>query len=83
MTLARLRQAKGTSTDREIGTWRDEIDMLGLDRNPVRRLLDRQRRMAGQQIDHHACMRRIEMLDQNKSHAGAGREDREQPAESI
>ena len=23
------------------------------------------------------------MLDQNKSHAGAGREDREQPAESI
>ena len=57
--------------------------MLGLDRHPVRRLLDRQRRMAGQQIDHHACMRRIEMLDQDKGHAGAAREDREQPAERI
>jgi hypothetical protein len=28
-------------------------------------------------------MRRIEMLDQNEGHAGAGREDREQPAEGI
>ena len=83
VTLARLRQAKGAGADREIGAGRDEIDMLGLERHAVRRLLDRQRRMAGQQIDHHACMRRIEMLDQNKSHSGAGREDREQPAKSI
>jgi hypothetical protein len=39
--------------------------------------------MAGQQIDHHARMRRIEMLDQNEGHAGSRRERGEQPAGSI
>ena len=57
--------------------------MLGLERHPVRCLLDRQRRMPSQQIDHHAGMGRIEMLDQNEGHAGAAREHGEQPAEGI
>ena len=57
--------------------------MLGLDRHPVRRLLDLERRMAGQQVDHHARMRRIEMLDQDESHAGAAGERGEQPAERV
>jgi hypothetical protein len=39
--------------------------------------------MAGQQIDHHARMRRIEVLDQNERHAGAGREGGEQPPGRI
>jgi hypothetical protein len=39
--------------------------------------------MAGQQIDHHARMRRIEMLDQDEGYAGAAREDRKQPAERV
>ena len=39
--------------------------------------------MTGQQIDHHARMRRIEVLDQNEGHAGAGRERSKQPPESV
>ena len=39
--------------------------------------------MAGQQIDHHARMGRVEMLDQDESHAGAGRQRGEQLAESL
>jgi len=39
--------------------------------------------VAGQQIDHHARMRRIEMLDQDEGHAGPGRERGQQSAESI
>ena len=80
---ARFREAQRAVADREIGTRRNEIDMLALERHPVRRLLYFHRRMAGQQIDHHARMRRIEMLDQNEGHAGAGRERVEQPADSI
>ena len=57
--------------------------MLALERHPVCCLLHRHRRMAGQQIDHHARMRRIEMLDQNEGHAGAGREGGEQSPGSI
>src|SRR5689334_15905892 len=57
--------------------------MLPLERHPVCRLLYRHRRMAAQQIDHHARMRRIEMLDQNERHAGAAREGSEQPPGGI
>ncbi len=77
VTLRRLRESQGTAADREIGTRRNEIDMLALERHPVCCLLHRHRRMAGQQIDHHARVRRIEMLDQNECHAGGGREGRE------
>ena len=83
VALARLRKAQDAIADREIGARRNEIDMLGLERHPVRCLLDRQRRMPGQQIDHHAGMRRIEMLDQNKGHARAAGEHAEQPADGI
>ena len=83
VTLPRFREAEGTALDREIGTRRNEIDMLALERHPVCCLLYLHRRMAGQQIDHHARMRRIEMLDQNEGHAGAGRERGEQPPEGI
>jgi hypothetical protein len=41
------------------------------------------RRMTSQQIDHHARMRRVEMLDQNEGHAAAGREHVEQAPEGI
>jgi hypothetical protein len=57
--------------------------MLALEQHPVCCLLYLHRRMAGQQIDHHARMRRIKMLDQNERHASAGRERGEQPPGSI
>src|SRR5271166_1156282 len=83
VTLPRLREVEGAGLDREIGTRWNKIDMLGLERHPVCCLLHFHRRMAGQQIDHHARMRRIEMLDQNEGHAGAGRERGEQPPGGI
>ncbi len=57
--------------------------MVGLERHAVRRLLHRHRRMPGQQIDHHARMRRIEMLDQDERHAGVAGERIEQPADGF
>src|SRR5208282_2219953 len=83
VALPRFGESQGTAADREIGTRRNEIDMLALEPHPVRCLLHLHRRMAGQQIDHHAHMRRIEMLDQNEGHAGAGRERGEQPPGGI
>jgi hypothetical protein len=56
--------------------------MRGSKRYPVCCLLHCHWRVAGQQIDHHADMRRIEMLDQNERHASAGRERGEQPPEA-
>ena len=77
MTIQWFREAQGTVADREITARRNEIDMLALERHPVCCLLHRHRRMAGQQIDHHARVCRIEMLDQNECHAGSGREGSE------
>src|SRR5580693_372468 len=57
--------------------------MLALDRHPVCCVQYLHRRMAGEQIDHHADMCRIEMLDQDERHAGAGRKGGEQPPERI
>jgi hypothetical protein len=39
VALAWLRQAEGATLDREIGTRRNEIDMLALELHPVDRLL--------------------------------------------
>ena len=83
MTFLWFREAQGATADREISTRRNEIEVVPLERHSVCCLLYRHRRMAGQQIDHHARMGRIEMLDQNKRHAAAGREAGEQPPGSI
>ena len=57
--------------------------MRALERHPVRRLLHLHCRMAGQQLDHHAAMGRIEMLDQDEGHAGVGRQRVEELAKRI
>ncbi len=72
VTLLRLRQPQGAGLDREIRPRRNDIEMLALDLHAVRRLADFHRRMAGQQLDQHAFMGRIEVLDQNEGEAGAG-----------
>ncbi len=83
VALSRFRKAQGTVADREIGPRRNKVDMLALERHPICCLLYLHRRMAGQQINHHARMRRIEVLDQNKRHAAVGREGSEQPPGGI
>ncbi len=72
--FARWRQAERALLDREIGSGGNDIDMFGLERHAVRGLLHLHPRMAGQQIDHHARMGRVEVLDQNERHAAAGRQ---------
>ena len=48
--------------------WND-IEVVGLELHAIRRLAHGHRGVPGQQVHHHAFMRRVEMLDQNESHA--------------
>lgn len=57
---------KGPVADGEIDARWNDIEMIAFDAHPVDGLKDRHRRMFGQQIDHHAVMGRIEMLNQDE-----------------
>ena len=46
--------------------------MIGLDQHSINRLQHKHRRVACQQVHHHAVVGRIEMLDQDKGHAVSG-----------
>src|SRR5690242_6166469 len=61
-----------TVTDGEIGPGRNDVEMVRLDRHSIRRLSHGHRRVACQQVHHHALVRRVEMLNQNEGHAVAG-----------
>jgi len=45
--------------------------MVALKRHSISGLADAHRGMAGQQLNHHAFVGRVEMLDENESHAVA------------
>ena len=68
----RARKLKMAAADGQIGSGRDDIDMLPLDRHSIHGLLNGHRRMTRQQVHHHAFMGRIEMLDQDERHAAGG-----------
>ena len=68
------RQAQPMLTDRKIGTRRNDVEMLGFDRQTIRRLLHLHCRMFGKQIHHKAFVCGVEVLNQNESHADAGRQ---------
>ena len=72
MTRLGLREVQGAVADGEIGSGRNDIEVVALDRHSVRRLPHGHRRVAGQQVHHHAFVGRIEMLDQDEGHAVAG-----------
>jgi GH43 family beta-xylosidase len=74
----RLRQAERPVPDRKRNSGRNNVQMFALDLHPIFRLLHAYRRVASQQVDHHAFMIRIEMLNQNKRHAGIDGECTEQ-----
>lgn len=65
----RLRYAQQAAVDRKIGAGGNDVEVIGLNRHAVGRLLYRHRRMVGEQIDHQAFMRRIEVLHQDEGHA--------------
>ena len=74
VTRLRLREVQGAVADRQIGSGRNDIEVIALDRHSIRRLPHGHRRVAGQQVHHHAFVGRIEMLDQDEGHAVAGRQ---------
>jgi hypothetical protein len=57
--------------------------VVALESHTVGGVLDRHRRVPGQQLDHHALMRRIEMLDQDEGHAAVGRQRVEEILEGL
>ena len=57
------------SVDREIDARRNDIDALAFDFHPVGRQQDWHRRMARQQIHHHAVVARVEVLHDDEGHA--------------
>jgi hypothetical protein len=74
--MARLgpREMQGAVLDGEIGAGRNDVEMLRLDRHSLRCLPHAHRRVAGQQIHHHALMGGIEMLNEDEGHAAVGRQ---------
>ena len=69
-----LREVQGAVADGEIGAGRNDIEVVALERHSVGGLPHGHRRVAGQQVHHHAFVGRIEMLDQDEGHAVAGRQ---------
>ena len=68
----RPRQAQGAVANRQIGSRRDDVEMVGRQRRSVGGLAHGHRRVRGEQVDHHALVGRVEMLDQDEGHAVAG-----------
>ena len=59
---------------RKIAARRDNVEMIGGNCCALFGLNDRHRGMLGEEIDHHARMRGVEMLDENIGDAGMRRE---------
>ena len=71
MSRLRLRKPqRSLFVGREIDAGRNDIDVLALDRHSVGRQQDRHRRMARKQIDQHAIVARVEVLNDDEGHAG-------------
>ena len=73
MTRLGLGKMQGAVADRQIGSGRNDIEVVALDRHSIRCLPHIHRRVAGQQLHHHAFVGRIEMLDEDEGHAAAAR----------
>ena len=68
---------------REKAPGRNDADVVWLEPHALARFNDRQRGMGGQQLDQHAGMGGIEMLDQDESHAAVGGKRREERAKRL
>lgn len=74
MTRLGLGEVQKAISDRQVASRRDDIEVVALDRHPVDCLSHDHRCMAGQQIDHHAFVGRIKVLDKDEGHAAIGRQ---------
>lgn len=83
MARLRPREMQGTVGDREVGARGNDVEMLRLDWHSIRCLPHAHRRVAGQEIHHHALMGGIEMLNEDKGHAVAVRQGVDKPSAGI
>src|SRR6185437_10340741 len=74
VTRLRLREMESIAADRKIGPGRNDIEIVPLEWHPICGLAYPHGGMAGQQLNHHAFVGRVEMLDKNESHAVADAE---------
>ena len=73
---------RGSGIYEEI-SWEEALEVVTLDRHPIRRLHHRERRVGGQQFDHQAFMRRIEVLDEDEGHSAARRQGVEEAGAGL
>ena len=71
VALLRSRNPQRPFVGRKIDAGRNDIDALAFDRHSVGRLQDRHRRVAREQVHHHAVVARVEVLDDYEGHAVA------------
>jgi len=67
-----LGQPQGTAFDGQVGAGRDDIQVPGFDRHPVRGLQHRQGGALGQQVHEQAVLGGVEVLDQDEGHRRIG-----------
>ena len=72
--MVRLLRGKGQRAvfDRKISAGGNDVDMVAADHAAIDRFADVHRGMIGQQVDHHALVGRIEMLNDDERHARGG-----------
>ena len=78
VAVQRARQVQHAEPDRHEITGRADVDFVGVDRHPLSRFADAHGGVGGEQFGQLAGVMRIEMLDQQKRHAGIGRHGIEQ-----
>jgi hypothetical protein len=67
------RHQEGALAHRQISTGRNDIEIVRFDQHAVSRLPHAERRVARQQLHHHALVAWVEVLDQDERHAAPGR----------
>jgi len=72
MSGQRLRKMERAVGNGEVDTGGNDIKVVTLDRHAIRRLQHSHRGVAREQIDHHAFVRWVEVLNQDERHAVIG-----------
>lgn len=65
-------EPKDVALNGHLGIGRDHVNVVALDRHPVRDFLHRNGRGPGKDVDEQTVMARIEVLDQHESQSGLG-----------
>ncbi len=77
------REVQHPAAHGQVGAGRDDIQVLRLDRHPLRGLQDRHGGVLGQQLHQQALMAGVEVLDQDERHPSRGGESVQQPGAGL